>query len=761
MSFSHPILLVCLLAVPVAAARVPVVRAAPRPARGGLGACLAAAEHGRRGRRRWRRHLPIALLLLGAALLLVGFARPQTSIRVKRQDATVILVLDVSGSMAARDSQPTRLGAARAAAKRYVDKLPKGYRMALITFSDHTTLAAAADARPSRSSAPRSTARAPARRAPRSPMRSPARSRSGGRCPATKGKRPPAVIVVFSDGGQTAGRVTPAAGRQAGGERSHPRHDRRGRARRTGSCSSRSKAATPSASRCRCSRRRCRRSRRRAAGATSSGVAARRRQGDVRRARLARRPHAQDGRGDVGRGRRRPRVHARRRVRSRASGSGGSCEGRLVTASLAVFALAAATTSAGAATNECRGIMACIPVAGPWVLVPRARSGDLPARLPGRPQHRRRPRRAGELARGARLVRRPARCAGRPRRDDHALRALPRGLDLRSRRETFQPRLGCIPTQGGGGRSTVSARVTPVGPSLELRSRIVIIGPGQVRFAKVACLASEQLVGAWHATAFRVKKPPTARRRHARRRDAHRRRATGRRHCDCDRRAVDRLASGRAGRGGVRAVSFVWPWFLAVLARRPARAAVRAVARPAPREVRSRVHQPRRARLGRDDAAPAVALGAARAVLARARVRVGRARPSEGEGLRAVRPRDDRAARRRLGLDARRRRQADASRRRPGRDGHLRRQGPEGRKVGLVSFSSSADLLVIPTTDRTLLHEGVDLLVPEAGTAIGDGLGEAVQVARTALAGVAEGQGRQAARRRSSCSRTGRRRAAC
>ena len=51
-------------------------------------------------------------------------------------------MLDVSGSMAARDSQPTRLGAARAAAKRYVDKLPKGYRMALITFSDHTTLAA-------------------------------------------------------------------------------------------------------------------------------------------------------------------------------------------------------------------------------------------------------------------------------------------------------------------------------------------------------------------------------------------------------------------------------------------------------------------------------------------------------------------------------------------------------------------------------------------------------------------------------------------
>jgi Ca-activated chloride channel family protein len=58
---------------------------------------------------------------------------------------------------------------------------------------------------------------------------------------------------------------------------------------------------------------------------------------------------------------------------------------------------------------------------------------------------------------------------------------------------------------------------------------------------------------------------------------------------------------------------------------------------------------------------------------------------------------------------------------------------PKPVKIGLVSFSSSADLLVIPTTDRSILHEGIDLLVPEAGTAIGDGLGLAVQVARSTL----------------------------
>jgi Ca-activated chloride channel homolog len=58
---------------------------------------------------------------------------------------------------------------------------------------------------------------------------------------------------------------------------------------------------------------------------------------------------------------------------------------------------------------------------------------------------------------------------------------------------------------------------------------------------------------------------------------------------------------------------------------------------------------------------------------------------------------------------------------------------PSNVRIGLVSFSSGANILVSPTTDRSVLHEGIDLLVPEAGTAIGDGLGVAVQVARSAL----------------------------
>jgi hypothetical protein len=74
--------------------------------------------------------------------------------------------------------------------------------------------------------------------------------------------------------------------------------------------------------------------------------------------------------------------------------------------------------------------------------------------------------------------------------------------------QAFQPLLGCVPLQGGGGRSTVSAYVSPPGPSLEYRSRISVVAPGSVGFAKVSCIGNERLVGSWHAVAFRTKKPP-------------------------------------------------------------------------------------------------------------------------------------------------------------------------------------------------------------------------------------------------------------
>src|SRR6266851_567793 len=94
-----------------------------------------------RGPGMWR-HIPPLLFLLGMAALLVSLARPSLVLAVPRDQASVMLVLDVSGSMDARDLQPTRLGAARQAAKKLVDGLPSGAQVGVVAFSDRATLSA-------------------------------------------------------------------------------------------------------------------------------------------------------------------------------------------------------------------------------------------------------------------------------------------------------------------------------------------------------------------------------------------------------------------------------------------------------------------------------------------------------------------------------------------------------------------------------------------------------------------------------------------
>ncbi len=208
MSFSAPLLLLFLLAVPAAAAGYWWLEGR-REHRATAWAAPALIPNMAERPPAWRRHLPVAVLLVGAVLLLVGFARPTATITVKRQEATVLIVLDVSGSMAARDSLPTRLDAAKAVALRYVDALPKGYRMSVITFSDHTAIAAA----PTQDLTLVRAAIAKAKAGPQGTALADAvvRAVAVGRTVKgeTKDKRPPAVVILLSDGGQTAGRVTP------------------------------------------------------------------------------------------------------------------------------------------------------------------------------------------------------------------------------------------------------------------------------------------------------------------------------------------------------------------------------------------------------------------------------------------------------------------------------------------------------------------------------------------------------------------------
>ncbi|HET9007724.1 MAG TPA: VWA domain-containing protein [Actinomycetes bacterium] len=87
-------------------------------------------ERERRGR--W---IPAALLVLALTALLLGAARPMARVPVPRDEATVMLVIDVSGSMNADDVDPTRMEAAQRAATRFLDRLPERFQVGLVTFS--------------------------------------------------------------------------------------------------------------------------------------------------------------------------------------------------------------------------------------------------------------------------------------------------------------------------------------------------------------------------------------------------------------------------------------------------------------------------------------------------------------------------------------------------------------------------------------------------------------------------------------------------
>jgi hypothetical protein len=176
----------------------------------------------------------------------------------------------------------------------------------------------------------------------------------------------------------------------------------------------------------------------------------------------------------------------------------------LVTVVVAL-AVAAATAAGAGAQNECRGIQQCIPVHGPWVYVqgPAETQFLLSCGTKGV---------VGGLDAVATSTAVRVSFDGRLGAPVSPGTTTTRSVLFRARlagasRGAFEPWIGCIPSNGGGGRSTVSARLAP-GPSLDLRARIVIVSPGEVKRASVSCPAGERLVGGWHAIAFRTKSAP-------------------------------------------------------------------------------------------------------------------------------------------------------------------------------------------------------------------------------------------------------------
>jgi Ca-activated chloride channel homolog len=83
-----------------------------------------------------RRHIPFAFFLVGLTMLLGSLARPQTTVSIPKREGTIILAFDVSNSMRAEDLKPTRMDAAKVAARAFIAKQPSNIKLGVVALSD-------------------------------------------------------------------------------------------------------------------------------------------------------------------------------------------------------------------------------------------------------------------------------------------------------------------------------------------------------------------------------------------------------------------------------------------------------------------------------------------------------------------------------------------------------------------------------------------------------------------------------------------------
>jgi Ca-activated chloride channel homolog len=167
----------------------------------------------------WRRHVPMLAFAFALALILVAAARPQTTVAVPVEHASILLMTDVSGSMQAQDVKPSRLVAARRAATTFVDSVPKQVNAGVMAFNQTPTIlqspttdriAVKSALQRLQSSGGTATGNA---------VRAAVRILTA--TPGADGKPPPAAIVLLSDGKSTSG-VAPLTAAQEAGRRHIP-----------------------------------------------------------------------------------------------------------------------------------------------------------------------------------------------------------------------------------------------------------------------------------------------------------------------------------------------------------------------------------------------------------------------------------------------------------------------------------------------------------------------------------------------------------
>ncbi len=153
------------------------------------------------------RYLPPLTLLVALVFLIVGVARPHATVKVQREEATIILAMDVSRSMKANDVQPTRLDAARIAAKTFLDQVPTKFRVGVVTFATRAAVGVAPTEDRALVTASLDTLEPGEGTAIGDAV---ALGLRVGQPPQGQGAQvPPRAIVLISDGKQDGGRIDP------------------------------------------------------------------------------------------------------------------------------------------------------------------------------------------------------------------------------------------------------------------------------------------------------------------------------------------------------------------------------------------------------------------------------------------------------------------------------------------------------------------------------------------------------------------------
>lgn len=213
MSFAAPLVLLGLLGLPVLAGLYLVEQRQRRTAAAAFASPAMQLSVAPR-RPGWRRHVPMLAVLLAMALLILAVARPQRTVAVPVEHASIMLATDVSGSMRATDVKPNRLAAAKEAAHRFVDRVPSRVNIGVMAFNrsagvlqsptrDRQAVAAAIEGMKVGGTTATGTAIYTATKLLQ-------------RAPGVNGKRPPAAIVLLSDGKSTRGPDPVPAARAAG-----------------------------------------------------------------------------------------------------------------------------------------------------------------------------------------------------------------------------------------------------------------------------------------------------------------------------------------------------------------------------------------------------------------------------------------------------------------------------------------------------------------------------------------------------------------